>query len=184
MDELHFLAAIAVLVVFTTSSAVAEDVDAIRAAANKGDATAMYQLGFFYTRGVDVPKDYGKAVEWFRKSADAGNDDAMYILGVCYSHANLGVPHDDAEAANWYRRAADAGNVVAMTSIGSSYDLGLGVPKSSVLAYMWHSLAAAKGDKDAAVQRDRIAAKMTAQELAEGKRLATEYSGKNYIKEK
>ena len=40
-----------------------------------------------------------------RKTADLGNADAQYRLGLMYDKG-LGVPQDYAEAAKWYRKAA------------------------------------------------------------------------------
>jgi TPR repeat protein len=41
------------------------------------------------------------------------------------------------------------------------YDNGCGVAQNYVMAYMWFSLAAAMGDRDAARNRDIDAAKLT-----------------------
>jgi uncharacterized protein len=37
-----------------------------------------------YENGWGVAQDYGKALEWFHKAADAGNTDAMINLGRLY----------------------------------------------------------------------------------------------------
>ena len=67
---------------------------------------------------------------------------------------------------------------MAMTDLGMSYDLGRGVPQDDVQAYMWWSLAASRfpmatGEREAAGgERDALARRMTAAELAEARRLA------------
>jgi TPR repeat protein len=58
------------------------------------------------------------------------------------------------------------------------YEAGIGVPKDYVLAYMWWNLAAARslpGDTVAAEARDKVAAKMTADQIAEAQKLAREW---------
>jgi hypothetical protein len=45
--------------------------------------------------------------------------------------------------------------------LGTMYFIGRGVPQDYVSAHMWSNLAAARGEKDAAENRDMIAAKMT-----------------------
>ena len=56
--------------------------------------------------------NYVKAVEWFRKAAEQGNDVAQYNLAMCYERGE-GVVKDLAEAVKWYRKAAEQGNDVA-----------------------------------------------------------------------
>jgi uncharacterized protein len=62
-----------------------------------------------YEHGLGVAQDYDKAREWYQKAADAGNTDAMYILGVLYEYG-YGVAQDYDKAREWYQKAADAGN--------------------------------------------------------------------------
>ncbi len=48
----------------------------LEAQATLGDPEAEFLLGFAYTRGEGLPKDDGKAVEWYLKSAAQGNANA------------------------------------------------------------------------------------------------------------
>jgi hypothetical protein len=57
-------------------------------------------------KGNGVPKDDVEAVKWYRKSAEQGNADAQYNLGVCYEYG-YGVPKDHAEALKWYLKPAE-----------------------------------------------------------------------------
>ena len=45
-----------------------------KAKAEKGDATAQFNLGFMYANGNGVEKDVAEAVMWYRKAA-AGYDE-------------------------------------------------------------------------------------------------------------
>ena len=54
-----------------------------RIAAEHGDADAQYKLGFCYYHGNGVPKNYKEAVKWFGKSAEQGNEWAMWRLREC-----------------------------------------------------------------------------------------------------
>jgi TPR repeat protein len=65
--------------------------------------------------------------------------------------------------------------------LGASYLIGRGVPEDYVLAYMWLNLAAAsmpvgENQKLYADERDRIAARLTPQELAYAQRLSREWT--------
>jgi hypothetical protein len=87
-----------------------------------------------------------------------------------------GVPQDYQEAVKWYRLAAAQGNQFAQINLGVMYTNGTGVRQDFVRAHMWFTLAAAvlSGDSgDAATKnRDRIAAKMTAEQIATAQEMA------------
>ena len=73
----------------------------------------IVKLGEDYYYGENgKQKDYVKAVEWFRKAAEQGNDDAQFNLGMCYEFGQ-GVVKDLTEAVKWYRKAVKQGNDLA-----------------------------------------------------------------------
>jgi hypothetical protein len=77
----------------------------VKAKAEKGDATAQFNLGLMYMNDLGVEKDYAEAVKWYRKSAEQGNANAQNILGIMYEKGN-GVEKDYVEALKWYNKAA------------------------------------------------------------------------------
>jgi TPR repeat protein/transglutaminase-like putative cysteine protease len=86
-------------------------------AAEQGSSWAQAEIGLLYTHGGDgLPQDYGKAIEYFRKSADEGNADALYDLGWVYE-AGLGVPQDRQQAIEWYSKAAGRGQKQALNRL-------------------------------------------------------------------
>ena len=52
----------------------------IKDAANSGHAEAQFNLGLMYFNGDGVTKDDVKAVKWFRKAANQGDEDAKEFL--------------------------------------------------------------------------------------------------------
>jgi TPR repeat protein len=78
MRKLTILFAGAVL--FNITNASAQDVTAIRNAAEQGNATAQFDLGMMYENGRGVPRDDAQAVVWFRKAAEQGLDAARAKL--------------------------------------------------------------------------------------------------------
>ena len=88
-----------------------------------------------------MPKDYAKAVSWYRKAADAGNAAAMYNLGYMYVNG-LGVARNCDEGAVWTRKAAEAGFPEAECEMGYLYQNGLGVGKDSSQAVAWYRKSA------------------------------------------
>ena len=82
----------------------------------------------------------------------------------------------------WYRKAAEQGDAPAQLNLGVMYDTAQGVPQDHVQAHKWYNLAAARftasetANREKAVRnRDRLAAKMTAAQIAEAQRLAREW---------
>ena len=58
-----------------------------------------------------------------------------------------------------------------MLALGRSYVKGLGAPQDYVEAHKWLNLAAARGNAEAAAERDALAEKMTTDEQAEARKL-------------
>ena len=76
-----------------------------RPLAEKGGASAQYNLGLMYDKGKGVPQGYAEAVKWYRQAAEQGHATAQYNLGVMYSKGE-GVPQDYAQAHMWWNLAA------------------------------------------------------------------------------
>ena len=85
---------------------------------------------------------------------------------------------DYARANRLLEPLAQGGDVDAQYTLASMYLKGQGVSEDKVHAYMWYALAARKGDKDAASDRDQIASTMTPQQVEEGKKLVAAWAPK------
>ena len=74
------------------------------------------------------------------------------------------------------------GVMLAMPSrnLGAMYGNGQGVIQDYVRAHMWANLAASKGSKVAAENRERNAKKMTTQKIAEAQKLARECQARDF----
>jgi hypothetical protein len=150
---------------------------ALMAKANAGDAAAQVALGESYVaQAADLHNvaQAGEAcklaAEWFAKAADKGDVRGQLHLAALYRDGCKGFARDMQQAAAWYRKAAEQGDVSAQGMLGLLYTLGQGVPHSDVEAYYWLDLAAAaEGPKQAqyATNRQRIGARITAEELAD-----------------
>jgi uncharacterized protein len=145
-----------------------------RKAADQGAANAQSALGGMYSDGRGVPQNYTAAAKWYRKAADQGDAQAQSNLGFMYA-TGQGVRRDEATAVGWFRKAADQGRAKAQSNLGLMYGKGQGVSQDYVSAHMWLSLASAGGEKDAAGNRDIIAASMTPPQLAEARKRAAEW---------
>ena len=83
-------------------------------------------------------------VQALRASAEQGNAEAQFSLGLLYEHGR-GLPKNKQEALRWYRRAAMQGDTFSQNSLGDNYWEGTGVPKDDREAVWWWRLAADKG---------------------------------------
>ena len=155
----------------------AEAVRWYRRAAEQGHAGGQYQLGLAYFAGRGVPQDRTEGLLRCRRAAEQGFAAAQHFLALTYG-VGRGVPQDYVEAARWYRRAAEQGNRDGQLGLGMAYAIGRGVPQDYVTAHTWLNLAAAAGDEEASAWRDRIAAGMTRDQVAEAQARAREWAEK------
>ena len=88
---------------------VAQDINTLKQQAQKGDASAQFNLGVMYAEGQGVPQDYVQAVKWYRLAADQGDASAYSGLGYMYEFGQ-GVPQDYVQAHKWYNLAAAQGH--------------------------------------------------------------------------
>lgn len=73
---------------------------------------AQCVIGKAYLNGEGVPKDLTKALQWFRKAAEAGNVAGQRNLGHAFAQG-LGTSVDVVEACKWLRLAAEKGDQAA-----------------------------------------------------------------------
>jgi len=78
---------------------VLQTVEHLRAAAERGEAGSMNQLGIAYAHGRGVQQDRKQAVEWYLKAAEKGNVTAMLNLGWAQLRGH-GVARDDKQAVD------------------------------------------------------------------------------------
>tara|TARA_B100001094_G_scaffold93649_1_gene89515 strand:+ start:896 stop:1753 length:858 start_codon:yes stop_codon:yes gene_type:complete len=62
-----------------------------------------------------------------KKSAEAGNAQAMYDLGRAFRKGEYGLKKDETDGFLWYKRASDLGHASAMCAVGQSHVMGRGV---------------------------------------------------------
>lgn len=83
-----------------------------RALAEKGDASAQFNLGAMYNNGQGKAKDYQEAVKWYRLAAAQGHAGAQSSLGYMY-YGGQGVAQDYVRAHMWFNFAAAKGSGIA-----------------------------------------------------------------------
>ena len=153
-------------------------VTACRARAEAGDSGAQTTYGIYLEDGITGYPDYGEAARWFRKAAIQGDVDGQLHLAWALE-SGRGVLQDYAKSRKWFLVAAESGEGHAIWALGRTYRDAKGVQQDFVEAHKWLNLAAAKGYTVAGAERDSLAERMTAAQIAEAHRLAREWLEKH-----
>ena len=123
--------------------------------------------------------DYPQALRTLRGLASKNDVEAQYRLGSMHeSGSNLTQSY--IEAVKWYRLAAAGGHAKAQFSLASMYLNGFGVPQDFLKSHVWFNLAAIWGSAEAASNRETVAKRMSAQQVAEAQKIARECRQRNY----
>lgn len=88
--------------------------------AQAGDIEAQANLGKMYCFGINVQKNYIKAVKWWKIAAENGHANAQYNLGVSYK-LGTGLPIDLEKSIFWFKKAAAADHTLAQYNLGGIY---------------------------------------------------------------
>lgn len=113
--------------------------------ANKNNRLAQRKLGDIYSVGSDeVPVDYAKCYQWFKKAALQGDAYSMCQVGKCYFNG-FGVAKDLRQAMNWFRKGADGNDANAQFMLGSMYYNAVGVGQNFTEALKWFRKSADNG---------------------------------------
>jgi TPR repeat protein len=87
---------------------------------------------------------------------------------------------DYVPAIRLFRPLAKAGNAKAQNVMGVMYRKGEGVARSSARAFMWFSLAAARGDARARAELHEVSKEMTPVEIAQAREMMQACEASNY----
>ena len=87
---------------------------------------------------------------------------------------------DYVPAVKLFRPLAQSGNAKAQNVLGTMYRKGEGVAKNSAKAFMWFSIAARKGDKDAMAGLQAVSKEMTPAEMTEAREMMAACEASDY----
>lgn len=129
-----------------------EGIQYLEAACELGDGTAAGYLGLKYKDGLIVSKDSNKAIEYFKKSIDLGEEAGWLFLGQSYSDLERFI-----EAKESYEKALDYECVkyAAALELGVVYECGAdGIEIDNNKALSFYEMAYNNRDKDEAAGID------------------------------
>ena len=114
--------------------------DWLCAAAARGRAHAMAEVGLRYSNGAGVERDFVKAAQWFGQARDAGDASAATLLAECYLYGK-GVTKNETKAVGLLQEASTK-DPRAMDQLGTCYHKGIGVARDDREAFRLYSAAA------------------------------------------
>ena len=123
-------------------------------------AKVRHQLGKMYADGLGVHQDDAKAASLFWESANAGDANAQFDLGVIYASGKAALHQGTStrswckdvrdptlkrmcEVRAWFWRSASQGHKQAQFELGQMFEHGIGGIRSLAQAYKWYNLAGA-----------------------------------------
>lgn len=113
----------------------------VRKAAEQGDSSARFHIGWRLELGDRVPQDYAEAAVHYRMAAEQGHAMAQNNLGNILQQG-LGVQRDLSEAVEWFRRSAEQGEPYGQANLGWLHYSGRGLEKNREQAEYWFRKAA------------------------------------------
>ena len=120
----------------------------LQRAAEQGVSDAAFELGIMYEEGDAVPRDYGKALAWYKKADGLGELQASNAIGNMYFYGR-GVNKNYKEAIKWYRKGVELDDEEACFNLANCYEFGNGVEIDLKEAALLYEHAAELGYWDA-----------------------------------
>ncbi len=124
----------------------------VQKAAETGDATAQYFVGWRYYWGQGVESNRAESARWYRQAAENGLAAAQYRLANI-SELGLGVPINADEALRWYEAAARQGHGPAAFALGRTIEARKGNLADAV---EWYERSADAGFTNAAYRLSEL----------------------------
>jgi TPR repeat protein len=124
------------------------------ALAETGNAKAQLYLARMYTTSYSLetaakiirePADPEKAIYWYKKAADQGEELAKEELAQMYSTGGGKTRPDHEQALALNQEMADKGDARAQYAVGEAYARGSGVSRDLAQAAVWYTKAADQG---------------------------------------
>ena len=104
---------------------------------NEGNLTAALNLGAMYYGGEFIPRNFRKAIEYYKLAAKSDDDDtkirALCNLGYCYYYGR-DIPIDNEKAFNCFMRGALSNDANSLYKLGDMYRYGRFVEKDEETA--------------------------------------------------
>jgi len=171
----------------------ADALDELNVDAEKGDPQAQHLAGLVHIE-THPSRINPQAIEWLSMAASQGKLFSVAALAGCYTDGR-GVEKDMERGVGLMRAAADMGESFSQYRLGDLYRAPGGLPKDLAHTYAWHAIMVASLPESPSVKNpatqaemievtrsrlDRLAKKMTPEQIAEGERIAAQWRRKTW----
>lgn len=129
----------------------AEILEIYRQLAERGNPIDELRYGDLLLKTALGPKDKQRALEWFKKSADHLNCDAMYQLALMYRDG-IGTPRNPNACAELLEKASQMGHQRSQFLLAEMYYYGKVIERNEKKAFRWYLAAAERGNEKAQYQ--------------------------------
>ena len=121
--------------------------ETVKAAAAKGDAATLHELGDLYYAGKGTVRNYAEAYKAYLAAAVKGNVISESTVGWMYRNGQ-GTARDYKKSMEWYTKAAEQGHVESQLGLAELYYNQVGLPaRDYPTAYKWYLIANGLGSK-------------------------------------
>jgi uncharacterized protein len=127
---------------YAANQQLPEAVAAYRKAADKGNTSAMVELGVMLATGSGMPRDQSQARALFERAAEGGNPRG--VTNLMALAGSVGAPSDPVRARALLSKAAETNSAEAQYQLGLMMADGVGGPKDEVGARAMFERAAAQ----------------------------------------
>ena len=110
-----------------------------------------YEYGDLLMKTAWNNEDRTEALEWFQRSADGGNVNAMYQISIMYRDGK-GPKRDNTKHLEWLKKAAENGHTQSQLMLGNMYRDGVKVESDESEAFKWYRMAAENNNPDTIYQ--------------------------------
>ncbi|EXX55092.1 uncharacterized protein OCT59_023509 [Rhizophagus irregularis] len=114
-------------------------------AAELENSAAQFDLANIYIDGIDINKNYDKALELSKILAKKEYPGGINLLGYCYD-MGIGTEVDTQKAFELYEKAANLGNSSGLNNLGCCYEGGIGTCVDKQKAFELYQKAADLGN--------------------------------------
>ena len=101
-----------------------------------------------YYNGTRADRNFTAAVNYFKLSAEKGNANAQYMLGLCFK-TGKGIKKNKKAAKYWFEQSAKGDNTRGIFELANCYYNGTGTKRDYKKAAGYYIIAANAGLADA-----------------------------------
>ena len=131
----------------------------------------------YYLHTLD---DFSNKSSMLKSILDTMNSIAGDLNDIAHDHLEgNSIIQDYKKAVKLFRLGAKLGRPLCAYNMGAMYSTGKGVLQDPISAHMWFNIAAARGVKDGAVNRNDIEKRLSKDELSEAQAMARKWMRQN-----